>query len=416
LCQTQVRVPQDCPLHEREDRGSAPAGDLPIVGLPIKEETSGLDRRNGFTSGGHARAYGLREGVAYERTRTSRSRTLCSRRQPGTGDRGEGDAARAHPVPGRQPPDVELVRLSSSGPASNSHFGTSKRLKPTRERSGSSSRACPPPITAFPHSTVDGALDAQEARPRRSVHHRLGTLGEERAIELLKSGSRITSSTGLASPAVRRALSEATERLERKRAEAAPARARNATRSPSEAPETDCGIGTEDGELYLSPRWKEMLGYAEHEVGATPTSGSDGCIRARSTDSMRGSGGISTARLHTSVRAPPPSPGWVACLGARPWTRGPRRGRRSQSDRGSLTDISERKRAEEGLLRNAFFDRLTRFPVERCSRTAWSAPSRSPAGGRTTSSPFCSWTSTVSNWSTTAWAMPQATRCSRRSP
>jgi diguanylate cyclase (GGDEF)-like protein/PAS domain S-box-containing protein len=194
-----------------------------------------------------------------------------------------------------------------------------------------------------------------------------GTLGEERAIEVLKSGVTdyvLKDRLSRLSPAVRRALDESAQREERRRAEEA--------LRESEERYTLAVQGARDGlwdwdlrkeELYLSPRWKEMLGYGEDEIGAAPGGWLDR-VHPSEIDQLK-----AALRAHLDGRTPhfefehrlrqrDGSYRWVLARGlaVRSGTDGARR------IAGSLTDISERKKAEEELLRNAFFDRLTNLP------------------------------------------------------
>jgi diguanylate cyclase (GGDEF)-like protein/PAS domain S-box-containing protein len=194
-----------------------------------------------------------------------------------------------------------------------------------------------------------------------------GTLGEERAIEILKGGVTdyvLKDRLSRLSPAVGRALDEARERAERRRAE-------DALRESEErymlaVQGARDGLWDWDlrkGELYFSPRWKEMLGYATHEIGATPAEwfgrvhpGEISRLRARLRAHLDGR--THHFEFEHRLRQRDGSYRWVLARGlaVRSGTDGAHR------IAGSLTDISERKKAEEELLHNAFFDRLTNLP------------------------------------------------------
>ena len=194
-----------------------------------------------------------------------------------------------------------------------------------------------------------------------------GTLGEERAIEILKGGATdyvLKDRLSRLWPAVRRALDEAAERAERKRAESA--------LRESEERYTLAVRGTRDGlwdwdlrkgEIYLSPHWKEMVGYQEHEIGTTPVEWL-GRVHPEESDRL----GVQL-RAHLEGRTPhfelehrlrhrDGSYRWVLARGLAVRSGG----QDAHRIAGSLTDISGRKRAEEELLQNAFFDRLTSLP------------------------------------------------------
>jgi diguanylate cyclase (GGDEF)-like protein/PAS domain S-box-containing protein len=194
-----------------------------------------------------------------------------------------------------------------------------------------------------------------------------GTLGEERAIEILKSGVTdyvLKDRLSRLSPAVGRALDETAEREERRRAEAA--------LRESEERYTLAVQGARDGlwdweltkgEIYFSPRWKEMLGYAEQEIGGLPD---EWLNRVHPDEIARFKAEL---RKHLDDRTPhfefehrlrqrDGTYRWVLARGLAVRT-GKAQARRIA---GSLTDISERKRNEEELRRNAFFDRLTNLP------------------------------------------------------
>ena len=73
-------------------------------------------------------------------------------------------------------------------------------------------------------------------------------------------------------------------------------------------------------------------------------------------------------------------------------------------------EIAQRKRTEERLVHAAFHDDLTRlrnraYLMDRLADRL-ALPWRTPP-----LAPCCSWTSTASSWSTTAWATVQVTCC-----
>ena len=194
-----------------------------------------------------------------------------------------------------------------------------------------------------------------------------GTLGEERAIEILRGGATdyvLKDRLSRLSPAVRRALDEAAERADRKRAEEALRESEERyTLAVQGATDGLWDWDLRKGEIYLSPRWKEMLGYTNHEIGAAPQ---EWLGRVHPSDVY---GLNAQLRAHLDGRTPhfefehrllqrDGTYRWVLARGMAV---------RSGTDEahriaGSLTDISERKHAEEELLRHAFFDRLTNLP------------------------------------------------------
>jgi PAS domain S-box-containing protein len=103
---------------------------------------------------------------------------------------------------------------------------------------------------------------------------------------------------------------------------------------------------------------------------------------------------------------------WVLAAGA-VIERGPDgRGRRMV---GVNVDINDRKRLEQALSDAALTDSLTQLPnragiqqaLARCVAVCTAIPAKP--------SPCCSWISTASRWSTTAWATRPATSCCARS-
>ncbi|HEX2203152.1 MAG TPA: GGDEF and EAL domain-containing protein [Longimicrobium sp.] len=117
------------------------------------------------------------------------------------------------------------------------------------------------------------------------------------------------------------------------------------------------------GSVYLSPRWKEMVGCGEGEIGSTPA---DWMSRIHPDD---------RARVHAELFRPGQPSGslfesehriahsdggwrWVLVRGVRVVGRDGEVARMT----GSQTDVSERKRFEEQLLHDAMHDALTGLP------------------------------------------------------
>jgi PAS domain S-box-containing protein len=114
------------------------------------------------------------------------------------------------------------------------------------------------------------ALDlAQEICPAIPVIFVTGTLGEETAIEALKRGATdyvIKESLSRLAPAVRRALQEKAERLERQRAEQALVESENTLRSIFTAAPTGIGVTQKRVLLQANERLLKMVGYSGEEL------------------------------------------------------------------------------------------------------------------------------------------------------
>lgn len=116
----------------------------------------------------------------------------------------------------------------------------------------------------------------------------------------------------------------------------------------------------ETNQLYFSPRWKRMIGYADEEIG----NDSDewfGRVHADDVDALqdrigfhvrRGSG---TFRAEYRIQQKDGAYRWMACRGV---TVPDETGKITRLA-GSQTDITEHKRNEERLERQAFHDELT---------------------------------------------------------
>jgi len=112
--------------------------------------------------------------------------------------------------------------------------------------------------------------------------------------------------------------------------------------------------------VYLSPRWKQMLGYAEHELGCRPDDwfalvAEGDRERLRTALEAHAASGEPHFELEHRMRHRDGSELWVLTRGVLV---------RDESGRpvrmaGSQTDVSVRKRVEQQLLHDAFHDGLT---------------------------------------------------------
>jgi diguanylate cyclase (GGDEF)-like protein/PAS domain S-box-containing protein len=194
-----------------------------------------------------------------------------------------------------------------------------------------------------------------------------GTIGEDRAVESLKGGATdfvLKDNFARLAPAVRRALAEAAERAARRRAE-------EALRT-SEERYALAARGANDGlwdwdltadKVYLSPRWKSMLGWGDEEVGDDPREWLDrvhpedmAALRARLESHLEGS----TDHFESEYRIAHRDGGYCFMLSrglaVRDGAGKPVR------IAGSQTDITQRKAAEQQLLHDALHDPLTGLP------------------------------------------------------
>ncbi len=119
----------------------------------------------------------------------------------------------------------------------------------------------------------------------------------------------------------------------------------------------------ETGEVYYSPRWKEMLGYDEHDIGNTLDDWFDLIhaddrekVSSRVKSHIRGV--ASNFSSEYRMKHADGAFRWVLC-----------RGQAVRDDNGkalrmagSQTDITDRKRYEQQLLHDAFHDGLTGLP------------------------------------------------------
>jgi diguanylate cyclase (GGDEF)-like protein/PAS domain S-box-containing protein len=131
--------------------------------------------------------------------------------------------------------------------------------------------------------------------------------------------------------------------------------------------------------IYLSPRWKEMLGYQDHEIGDSPDEWfsriyPDDLDLLKTTLSALVNGKTPHLEAECRVRHKDGSYRWMLTRGVA--VHGPD----NSVDRiaGSQTDISERKMVEARLVHDAFHDKLTGLPnralfLDRLEKAIWRA-------------------------------------------
>lgn len=113
-------------------------------------------------------------------------------------------------------------------------------------------------------------------------------------------------------------------------------------------------------EMYLSPRWKSILGYRQSDLGATPD---EWFKRVHPDDMEKVKSSISTHLEHHTdhveiehrLQHKNGEYRWMISRGKAVWDSDGQASRLA----GSLTDITDRKNNEQRLLQNAFFDQLT---------------------------------------------------------
>ncbi len=151
---------------------------------------------------------------------------------------------------------------------------------------------------------------------------------------------------------------------------------RTATRSPSGARTTASGTGTwSRGEVYFGPRWKEILGHAEDEIGTTPEEWFDR-VRPEDLERLRAAldahleGQTPHFESEHRIRHADGSYRWVLSRGVAVRDAEGRATRLA----GSMSDITARKAAEERLRHDAL-PRLAHRAARtgRCSSTTSSS-------------------------------------------
>jgi len=215
--------------------------------------------------------------------------------------------------------------------------------------------------------SADALRIAARLRPGTPFILVSGALGEEGAVEVMRSGASdyvLKDRLFRLATAVDRALRAGRDRAERLRAEVALRESQEryalAVRGAND------GVWDWDLKanwLYLSDRWKSMLGYAEVDLGTRPDEWldrvhPDDATKVKSQLDQHLQGRTPHFESEHRIRHKDGSWRWVLSRGTAVWDPEGRPTRIA----GSQTDVTARKEAEEALLRHAYFDLLTGLP------------------------------------------------------
>jgi diguanylate cyclase (GGDEF)-like protein/PAS domain S-box-containing protein len=192
-----------------------------------------------------------------------------------------------------------------------------------------------------------------------------GTVGEERAAELLRSGATdyvLKDSMGRLSGAIERALVEARERVARREAQEALRVSAQQFRQLADAMPQIVWAARPDGEIdYFNQRWYDFTGGAKGRAGLKEWSSVVHPDDRASAMNRYAAAVRSGDTYEMECRFTDPRHGecrWHLCRAV------PVRGSSGGIVRwfGTATDIDDRKRAEQQLIQNAYYDALTLLP------------------------------------------------------